>query len=687
MQAASKPPISRRRLWLIRGVLVSLPLLLLALIEGGLRLWGWGGYPPFLREAGTLPGGEKVCIVEPAASKPYFFANRNRPGYAEQTNFLMPKPAGTVRIFLIGESAAKGFPQPRNLSISSFLTEILAAASPGRRYEVINLGTTAVASFPLVYQVRDALAYAPDLFVLYVGNNEFYGAYGTGSINAAGKLPPAVLRVQRALRGLAIVQLLDSWRHGSSDTNRTLMEQMIGRSVIPADSPLRAAAARNLRENLSTMLSDLGRAGVPVLVCTTASNEQGLAPLGEDDLTGLDETGKQKHRALLAEAEGLLRNDPVANLKAMEALAQAHALAPRSARTAFLLGRAHRDAGNADAARNAFQVARDLDTLPWRPTSATEQAIRDAAAAHKVPLCDIAERFRDETPPHRTGWELLDDHVHLSLAGQARAARAIAEALSGILQIPPKALEAVPGDEALSEKLGANLYDTYRVHHTLRVLFGVSFMRENNPEAFARFDAAVRAAEAGMSPAVLEAARQWQTFTPHAGGMRPITAMVARVLLRQGNTREALRLYEIARTQVPDYTSWYLEYVYFTLACREKINGALNVQDQAEAKAAIQQGEFMLLHGDSRTGLTERYIGRLHQLRGEWDKAIPFLQAARPRMKDEDLVACDQALILSHLRTGEVPKALALAEEGLRKNDRFSNIYRKLREDMLRLPR
>jgi hypothetical protein len=152
-------------LWLFRGIAVSLPFIVLSVAEIVMRCRGLGGYPAFLREAGKLPTGETVCIVEPAASKPYFYANPNRPGYAEQTNFLMPKPQGTVRIFLVGESAAKGYPQPRNLSMSAFLREILTTASPDRNFEIIDLGTTAVASFPLVYQVRDALRFSPDFFI------------------------------------------------------------------------------------------------------------------------------------------------------------------------------------------------------------------------------------------------------------------------------------------------------------------------------------------------------------------------------------------------------------------------------------------------------------------------------------------------------------------------------------------
>ena len=216
------------------------------------------------------------------------------------------------------------------------------------------------------------------------------------------------------------------------------------------------------------------------------------------------------------------------------------------------------------------------------------------------------------------------------------------------------------------------------MNHTLRVLFGVDFMRRSNPEALARFDGACRRAEAQMSPAVREAARQWQTMRPHAGGLRPIAGMVARALLREGRTQEALELYEIAARQVPDYTSWRLEYVYFALACREKLAGGLSEAERETAARAIREGEFLLERGFSQTGLTERYLGRLHQLRGEWAEAIPRLLAARPRMGAEDLVACDQALVMSYAKTGRIAEARALIDDGIRNSGRFAGIYRQL---------
>jgi lysophospholipase L1-like esterase len=627
-------PAWKRRLFM--AITLALPLVAIGLAEGVLRLCGWGGYPAFLRTAGTLPSGSTVALVEPAASKPYFFANPTRPGYAEETNFLMPKPAGTVRIFIVGESAAKGYPQPRNLSMQSFLQEMLADAWPGKTVEVISLGTTAVASFPLVYLVEDAIRYEPDLMVFYVGNNEFFGAYGVASINSFGTLPTWALPWMRSIRGLALVQAVERVVRGKADESRTLMEQMIGKTVIPADSPLRRAAAHNLETHLSRMLEIAKRAGVPSIVCTTASNESGLAPLGDGG----------------------------------EAAAR------------FARGLELAKAGDRTAARGEFLAARDLDTMPWRPITATEDAIRAAAASHGAILCDVADRFREASSDGGIGWDLLDDHVHLTLRGQSEVARAVIDSMAELpepLRVLPEVAAGLGDWKAYAARLGTNDFDDYRVNHTLRLLFGVPFMKRTNAAAFARFENACRDAEAAMSPAVRQAALEWQTMRPHAGGLRPITGMIARVMMRENRIAEAERLYAIAQKQVPDYTSWYLEYVYFTLACREKLSGRLSEDDLAVAAKAIEQGRFLLKRGYSQTGLTERYCGRLHQLRGEWADAIPYLVAARQRLTADDRVACDQALVLSYAKTGDRRAAEAVIAEGVRAGGRLGPTYERMR--------
>jgi tetratricopeptide (TPR) repeat protein len=154
--------------------------------------------------------------------------------------------------------------------------------------------------------------------------------------------------------------------------------------------------------------------------------------------------------------------------------------------------------------------------------------------------------------------------------------------------------------------------------------------------------------------------------------------MVARVLMRAGKYAEALDLFRIAQNAVPDYTSWHMEYVYFSLACREKLHGSLSEEDKALALEEIKQGRLLLQHGFSESGLAERYLGRLHQLRGEFAEAIPYLQASRKKLNGTDLVAADQALVVSYLKTGRPEEARRIVDNGIAHSGSYADFYRRM---------
>jgi lysophospholipase L1-like esterase len=643
---SSSARLSPRKRRLFGLLALLLPLLLVILAEVALRLAGYGGYPPAMRRVGPVAGGELV-ITDQEGAVSYFFANKERPGYNDQYSFLDPKPTNTFRIFLVGESAMKGYPQPRNLASSAFLQAMLQDAWPERRVEVINLGTTAVASYPVLGMMTEALDYEPDLIIIHTGHNEFFGTYGVASIGQAGA-KPWMLGATRFLHSLALMQGVEKMLRPKADAgNRSLMEIMVGQAFVAPDDWRRKAAANNLHHNLAAMIERCRERNVPVLVCTLPSNEAGLAPVG--------------------------RPQPAETAKASpEALEQ------------FNLGKAAAAGKSAEALQHFIQ-ARDLDTMPWRATSAAQDAVRRAAREHNVAVCDLEQAFRDASPGGVISWELMDDHVHPTLRGQALMAETFVRSLTqqtGGAQLSETARARIAPWEEYARRLGDNPYDRYGVAHSMRVLFDVPFMRESNPAAYQRLQTFVTDFEREADPEMLPVLREWQTFRPHAGAKRPLSGMVARVLMRQRKHAEALRYYEIACQAVPEYTSWHMEYVYFALVAREKLNGTLTEADRARAQREIEQGLVLLRRGFSETGFAERYLGRLHQLRGEFAEAIPFLQASRQKLTGMDLVAADQALAVSYVRTKQTDKARELVNHGIKNSGQYASLYQQMLDEL-----
>ncbi|TAL06268.1 MAG: tetratricopeptide repeat protein, partial [Verrucomicrobia bacterium] len=382
--------------------------------------------------------------------------------------------------------------------------------------------------------------------------------------------------------------------------------------------------------------------------------------------------------SLLDQGKALLRTDPT---NAAARLVEAISLQPKNARAHFLHGRALFWLGETNAARKEFDTARDLDTMPWRATSLQRDAIRNAAKQHGGVLCDMENLFRSQSPGGCIGWELMDDHVHPTLRGQALMAEAVANTLRelpGAARLSDAQFARVQPWETYARELGDNSYDRYTVDHSMRILFTVPFMRERNGDALQRFTERATGFEETLTPEVKKIVADWQSETPHAGGKRPLTGMIARQFMREKKYDEALKLFSIAQTSVPEYTSWHMEYVYFALACREKLAGKLSEEERRLALSEIEQGKFLLRQGFSQTGLTERYTGRLHQLRGEFAEAIPFLNASRQKLSGFELVAADQALFVSFMETGRRDDARKLVENGVAHSGQYAGFYREM---------
>jgi hypothetical protein len=93
--------------------------------------------------------------------------------------FPAVKKAGTVRIFVLGESAAAGTPDP-SFGFARILDVMLRQRHPGTDFEVINAAMRGINSHIVRRIAQECLQYEPDLLLLYMGNNEFVGLYVPG---------------------------------------------------------------------------------------------------------------------------------------------------------------------------------------------------------------------------------------------------------------------------------------------------------------------------------------------------------------------------------------------------------------------------------------------------------------------------------------------------------------------------
>jgi len=656
-------PASRGRRWLFRFAALLLPVLLFAILEGALRLAGYGGHPPILAELGEVDG-RRYIGTHPAGIGPFFSASPDRPGSMDRQVFTMPKDAGTVRIVIVGGSAAQGYPQPRPLKLSAFLAAMLQDVWPGKKVEVLNLGTTAVASFPAACIARDALRYDVDLLVVYSGNNEFYGAGGVASAHRLGGSARA-MRTVHALKRLAIVQALPgrSKQDAPVEANENLMDAVFADAQIPPDDPRRAQAAENLADNIAWVI-DAGRErNIPVMVCTCPGNERDMAPIGEDLPPPGPEADAQRFSQLLDSARSLRSGRPDEALSKLDEAARIH---DKNAALHFLRGECLQLVGRLDEAARAYVRARDLDTMPWRSPSTSNAAIREVAGRGAV-LCDLERAFQQASPGGAIGWELMDDHVHPSLAGQALIARTIVrtmQQLEGEAHVAPAAADALPDWEIYAQRLGENPLDAYRVVYRVLDLFERSFFKRSNPDALTRFQAMRRDMEAAMHPRTLATVQRLQATRSGV----PITGAVAEAELHAGEYHDAAARFGIARRCENQYS--YLAIRYGCLELEALRRGGAPPPGAAQFDELLHTCQVVHALSTNPTPLVDALQGWLLGRQGRHAEAIPLIEPVVRSLEDVLKPVLAGQLAASLVAMGRDGDARALlAELGLRADE------------------
>ncbi len=609
-------PSLRSRLPLVL-VLVVAPIAALAIAEWVCRARGFGGYPPVIERVGP-DGGREWYATNRRGIDTYFYAQQSSSGGMREVEFTTPKPDNTVRIIFLGESAIQGFPQQLPLTNGSFLEAMLSDLWRGeRRVEVLNLGATAVASFPVARFVEDALDHEPDLIVLMAGSNEFYGAYGVASLNPIARSPLG-MRAVRWARSLAFAQSLQSSIHRDTPHSGTLMERVSSGRAIAHDDPLRRAAAVSLRANLRDSVRCCVARNVPVIVCTVPTNESGLAPIGRDSSPAFSA------RARFDSAEALTR------------------------------------AGQHDDALAEYVLARDLDTMPWRATSAANDAAR-AAATEGATLCDMEAAFRAASGGRAIGWDLMDDHVHMTVRGQALFARTIAAAMTSMappLAVNAEELAALPSWEVYAARLGESAYSDFVAATHVQKLFAIPFMRQNNEGAYERFDARCRDLLAAMSDLDRAAVAQWRDPSLHGASDRPLEFVVGAYRMRAGDYASAADLFRIARAGVPVASSWRLELDWYLLRCNRNMHAEPTDEDRALCQDAIAVGELVNRYSRAGDARVLRYLGLAYNLAGNHAAAITSLEPIVLGVHGADGWEVVAALVDSYLQTGQRDLAL-----------------------------
>ena len=427
------PVVSGGQLRIFRLVALLLPFVLLAVLEIGLRVGGYGFDPHFFREVRI--GKEDFFVQNDDFSFSFFpRATARNPG---ELRMRAVKPAGTFRIFVFGESAAMGDPEPA-YGPARYMEVQLREKFPDAKFEVVNVAFTAINSHVIVPIARECAEHAGDLWIIYMGNNEMVGPYGAATVFGSKAPPLPYVRLATAIQRTRTGQLCTALArklasHGASSTSWGGMQMFLNNEIAPS-SPIKENVYRNFQKNLDDIIRAGVESGTKVLLNTVAVNLRDCPPFGSVTNSNLPPGDREQFATFYSGAQrAQMQGDFAAAVQLCDSAAK---LDSQCAGLQFLWGQCLLAQSNFPAAREHLQLACDDDALPFRTDSRLNSMIRAAGGKIGVDrgiLFDASEVLASNSPAGVCGQETFYEHVHFDFGGSYRLGLAWAEQVGKML--------------------------------------------------------------------------------------------------------------------------------------------------------------------------------------------------------------------------------------------------------------
>ena len=475
---------SGRRLWLMRlFAMIFVPVLFLGGIELMLRLGGYGYDTGFFRRIQI--DGHNFYVPNEKFSCRFFPPALARS--VEPFRLAPEKATHSYRIFLFGESAANGDPDP-TYGVGRYLEVLLRERYPGTDFQVVCVAMTAIDSSTILPIARECAKQQGDLWLIYMGNNEMVGPFGAETSYGLRAPSRGVIRTILAIKSTRIGELLDAvvrrLKSNSSTPKKWGGMQMFMNGRVGYDDPARLRAYGNFSGNLEDILRTAHKAGVPVILSTVAVNLKDCAPFASVHAAGLDKSQESAWNKIYE--EGIDLETAGSYREAVAAYQKAARIDPQYADLQFRMGRCDLALTNFDQARRDFELARDYDALDFRADTRINSAINEAASRHagqEVHLLDAASALAQSSPDGIPGLEFFYEHVHLNFAGNYLLAFNFAEQAKKLF--PSSITGRDKGNWASAEqcdrRLAVTVWDRQRVWQPI-------MSRVTSPPFTGRFD-------------------------------------------------------------------------------------------------------------------------------------------------------------------------------------------------------
>ena len=372
-QIKHKPPF-----W-FNIILFSIPFVFILLLEFSLTLFNYG--KDYTQWVEIAPG---YLVLNPDIAYRYFHSTDGIP-YSNQNSFYKDKKSNSFRVFIMGGSSAAGYPYTPNGDFGLYVKKRLELLYPELEIEVINLSLTATNSYTILDLLPGVINQKPDLILIYAGHNEYYGAYGVGSMESIGQ-SRSIIKFVLSLEKYKTFNLMRDilkWFQGliSGDSKNsalqksgTLMSRMVRDQTILFNSELYNLGLEQFDANLNDILNLCKQNNVPVILSTLSSNLKDQSPFIS--------LGSDKYPKAMD-----IYNDAIKKLP------------------------------DSTEALKLFKYAKDLDGLRFRAPEKINEIIINSANRYNYPIVFIDSIFNSISSHGITGNNLMTDHLHPTFEG------------------------------------------------------------------------------------------------------------------------------------------------------------------------------------------------------------------------------------------------------------------------------
>ncbi len=380
------------------AVPILIPIIFFIVLELMLRAFNYGNdYTLFKSISSYYPN---KLFINPHIARKYFSNLQNIPAPVDDA-FDKVKKSNSFRIFVLGGSSTEGFPFVANASFPRDLKRRLQLLYPDNKIEVINCGMSAINSYTVRDFVPSIIKEKPDLILIYMGHNEYYGALGVAS-SVSGGYSPWLTNLYIKLENFRSFQLIINsirWFTGlfksSNQPGGTLMERMVGNSLIPLNSKTFDLGVEQFNDNMTSILSMFKNAGIPVIVGSLTCNLKDMKPFvskKENGLPAADDIYKKAEEEL--------------------------------------------NSGDIENAKKLFLEAKELDELRFRAPQIFNVILKKLSTKFNDTFVNIDSVFQSKSEYGIVGSNLIVDHLHPNINGYKLMSKAFYQDMKNVNLLP-----------------------------------------------------------------------------------------------------------------------------------------------------------------------------------------------------------------------------------------------------------